>query len=227
MKKDDILKSCIILIAHLLLFASIFGQSDQDSTSITSFRKGRNFVGLSGSIGSSSIDNNQGIFYTDNNINKYSFDIRLGKFVANKNLVGLVFNTMRDHSTDYVDSEKEILSLGPFYRLYISNSPNIGLFFQTSVLYTYYVEHSEGLSGFLFIEEELRGHGISGTAGIGFAYVINDIVAFEVGFDYMFSGFKGEIVDLRNGSKNDITFRLHNYQFSFGFNLLFGRLKKE
>ena len=218
-------------LLYLFILTSLFCITDlaaqSDSTAIIPFRKGRNFVGLSGIIGSSSFHNDQGIFIGEDYINRYSFDIRLGKFVANKNLIGLVFNATRNHSTDFVEVEKEMLSAGPWYRLYLASKSDIGLYLQTSILYTYYVEHSEGFQGFIQIEEELRGHGISGTLGIGFAYVVADIVAFEVGFDYMISGLKGELIDLRNNNSQDLTFQRYNYQFSFGFNLMFGKLKKD
>ena len=116
--------------------------------------------------------------------------------------------------------------IGPWYRLYLGNMTNMGLYFQTALLYTNYVEHSDGFQGFLQIEEELRGNGISGVLGIGYAYVIADRVAFEVGFDYLYSYFDGELIDLRNGYKQEITFKRQNYQFSFGFILLFGKLKQ-
>lgn len=223
MKKANNLKLPVFILSIFIFLIDISAQSD--STSTIPFRKGRNFVGLTGSIGSSSFKNDQQIFINDGYSNRYSFDIRLGKFVANKNLLGLVFNAMRSHHNDFVEVERELLSMGPWYRLYVAGSTNIGLYTQTALLYTYYVEHSEGFQGFLQIEEELKGHGLSGTLGIGFAYVIADVVTFEVGFDYMISGIWGELHDLRNGNIEELTIQRNSYQFSFGFNLMFGKLK--
>lgn len=227
MIKLIVLKRLIFFILIVVLSTiDLSAQSTVDSTSSTPFRKGRNLVGISGSISSASINNSQGPYNADKFINKYSFDIKLGKFVANKNLLGIVFNVFRDHTADYVEVEKELLSIGPWYRLYIGNMTNMGLYTQTSVLYTNYVEHSDGVQGYIQMEQELRGNGISGTLGIGYAYVIADKVTFEVGFDYMFSRFVGELIDLRNDNSQEVTFNRQNYQFSFGFNLLFGKMKK-
>lgn len=221
------MKYCLPILFITFIFTELSAQSDSVSSSYTSFRKGRNFVGLSGSIGSFSNSDDQGIFIDNNFINKYSFNIRLGKTVADKNLVGLVFNATRDHSTDFVNVEKELLALGPLYRLYLGKTTNIGLYLQTSVVYTYYVQQSEGFQGLMLIDQELSGHGIGGTLGIGFAYVIADIVAFEVGFDYLLTSFNGEFINKITGIRKDLTFQRNGYQFSFGFNLMFGKLKKD
>ena len=55
--------------------------------------------------------------------NEYFFDVKLGKFVANKNLLGLSFNAQRAHLIGYVETEAYVLSVGPWYRLYLGKDP--------------------------------------------------------------------------------------------------------
>ena len=115
-------KILLLLFSIVVIWIDISGQSVSDSVPQTSFRKGRNLVGLSGSINSSSVENPQGLLLADTYINKYYLDIKLGKFFADKNLLGIVFNTTRGHTTDYIEVEKEIMSIGPWYRLYIGST---------------------------------------------------------------------------------------------------------
>lgn len=151
----------------------------------------------------------------------------LGKFVADKNLIGLVFGTTRNQSAGYLDIEQELTTLGPQYRLYTGNKPDMGLFARTIIFWAYYVENSVGSQGIYLVDETLKGNGAGADIGFGYSFVIADKVAFEIGFDYMLAHFKGEFHDNHLGTKENVTFNRHDYRFSFGFSILFNRLKDE
>jgi hypothetical protein len=215
------------LILFLLVSAiELNAQTVPDSTATTPFRKGRNMVGLSGSIRSSKLSNSS-FLSSDEFVNQYSFDVNLGKFIADKNLLGLVFSTTRDHSIRYVEKEQELILLGPQYRLFFGNKTDMGLYFRAILLGAYYVENSFGSQGNLLINETIEGFGLGGDIGFGYAYIIADKISFEIGFDYLLASFKGEFHDNFLGTKEDVSFIRHDYRFSFGFNLLFDRLRNE
>jgi hypothetical protein len=153
-------KSITLVIALFLMVSGLLAQSGSDSVELSSFRKGRNLVGLSGSISSSYL-NNASVSNDNSQLgNLYRFDIKLGKFVADKNLVGLFFIASR-------------------------------------------------------------------TQMIGLSYVMNDRVSFDVGFEYSQSRYWGKISNNSTNETNDIVLDRGGFVFSFGFNVLFERLKKD
>ncbi len=216
--------SLILLISFAVV--KLAAQSTADSSYITPFAKGRNYVGLSGSIRSSKIDNST-FNQTDQYINKYTFDISLGKFVANKNMVGLIVSATKNQSTDYVNTEQELITLGPLYRLYFGKKSDMGLFAQAILLGAYYVENSEGSQGIFFVDETVKGYGLGGDIGFGYAYVIGNMVSFEIGFNYLLAAFSGDLTDNHLGTTKEVNFVRHDYRFVFGFSLLFDKLKHD
>jgi hypothetical protein len=209
------------------MVSGLLAQSGSDSIELSSFRKGRNLVGLSGSISSSYLTNANSA--TDNSQlgNLYRFDIRLGKFVANKNVLGLLFIASRTQMIGYINTKAEVLGIGPWYRLYLGKEPNIAFFLQTDILYSNYYGESEGVQSFITIDENLDVAGIRAALGIGLSYVIGDRVSFDVGFEYNQARYWGEIINNSTEERNDIVLDRGGFVFSFGFNVLFERLKKD
>jgi hypothetical protein len=209
------------------MVSGLLAQTGSDSIELSSFRKGRNLVGLSGSISSSYINNASAA--TDNSQlgNIYRFDIRLGKFVANKNVVGLLFIASRAQMIGYINNKAEILGIGPWYRLYLGKEPNIAFYLQTDILYSNYYGESVGVQGFVTIDEYLDVAGIRASLGIGLSYVMGDRVSFDVGFEYSQARYWGVISDNSLDQQHDIVLDRGGFVFSFGFNVLFKRLKQD
>jgi len=206
--------------------SGLLAQTGSDSIELSSFRKGRNLVGLSGSISSSYL-NNASVSNDNSQLgNLYRFDIRLGKFVANKNVVGLLFIASRTQMIGYINNSAEVLGVGPWYRLYLGKVPNIAFYLQTNILYSNYYGESQGVQSFLTIDESLDVSGILGSLGIGLSYVMGDIISFDVGFEYNQARYWGVISDNSIDQKQDIIIDRGGFVFSFGFNVLFKRLKR-
>lgn len=220
-------RNFILFIALFLMVSGLLAQTGSDSIELSSFRKGRNLVGLSGSISSSYINNASAA--TDNSQlgNIYRFDIRLGKFVANKNVVGLLFIASRAQMIGYINNKAEILGIGPWYRLYLGKEPNIAFYLQTDILYSNYYGESVGVQGFVTIDEYLDVAGIRASLGIGLSYVMGDRVSFDVGFEYSQARYWGVISDNSLDQQHDIVLDRGGFVFSFGFNVLFKRLKQD
>ena len=212
-------------ILILFLAKGLFAQLDNDSIVISSFRQGRNLIGVSGTISSANTGNTQNFTSTDQFNNLYRFDVRLGNFVANKNLLGLLFITSNTHLAGYLESNAEVLSVGPWYRLYLGKHPNIALYLQSSIHYSSYFGNTSGVQGIFTINEEMEAKGITGSIGLGVCYVIADRISFEVGFDYNKARFWGTLSDNVMATKNDIIFDRSEYLFSFGITILFGKMK--
>ncbi len=220
-------RNFILFIALFLMVSGLLAQTGSDSIELSSFRKGRNLVGLSGSISSSYINNASAA--TDNSQlgNIYRFDIRLGKFVANKNVVGLLFIASRAQMIGYINNKAEVLGIGPWYRIYLGKEPNIAFYLQTDILYSNYYGESVGVQGFVTIDEYLDVAGIRASLGIGLSYVMGDRVSFDVGFEYSQARYWGVISDNSLDQQHDIVLDRGGFVFSFGFNVLFKRLKQD
>ncbi len=209
------------------MVSGLFAQSGSDSIELSSFRKGRNIVGLSGSISSSYLTNANNTNDNSQLGNLYRFDIKLGKFVADKNVVGLLFIASRTQMIGYVNTKAEVLGIGPWYRLYLGKEPNIAFYLQTNLLYSNYYGASEGVQSFFTIDENLDVQGIWGALGIGLSYVMNDRVSFDVGFEYNQARYWGAINNNITEESDDIVLDRGGFVFSFGFNVLFERLRKD
>ena len=85
------LRISTLIVTLFLMVSGLFAQTESDSIELSSFRKGRSLVGLSGSISSSYITNANASNDNPQLGNLYNFNIRLGRFVANKNVLGLAF----------------------------------------------------------------------------------------------------------------------------------------
>lgn len=205
----------------------MFAQTGSDSLELSSFRKGRNLVGLNGAISSSNLSSADGSFDNSQLGNLYRFDIRLGKFVANKNVVGLLFTASRTQMIGYINNKAEFLSIGPWYRLYLGKEPNIAFYIQTALLYSNYFGSSDGVQSLLTISEDLDVSGIHGAVGIGLSYVMGDLVSFDVGFEYNQARYWGVVRDNTLDTSEDIVIDRSGFIFSFGFQVLFERLKRD
>jgi hypothetical protein len=216
-----------LIIAILLLASTLSAQTVSDSIERSSFRKGRNLVGMSGSISSSNIASANTSADNSQLGNLYRFDVRLGKFVANKHMLGLLFSASRTQMVGYVNARAEFLGIGPWYRLYLGKDPHIAFYIQTDILYSDYYGESIGTRALFTVDENLELDGVRASLGIGLSYVVGDRVSFDVGFEYNQARYWGVIRDNVFDSKQDVVLDRGGFVFSFGFNVLFKRLKQD
>lgn len=209
------------------MVSGLYSQIDSDSIELSSFRKGRNLVGLNGAISSSDLSRADGPNDNSQLGNLYRFDIRLGKFVANKNTLGLLFSASRTQMIGYVNNTAEFLNVGPWYRIYLGKEANVAFYIQADLLYSNYYGSSTGVQSIFIIDEELDMAGIHGALGIGLSYVMGDRVSFDVGFEYNRSRYWGEAQDNTLGTSEDLIIERSGFIFSFGFQVIFERLKKD
>jgi len=142
-------------------------------------------------------------------------------------MLGLVFSASRTQMIGYVNNIAEILGVGPWYRLYLGKEPNIAFFLQTDMVYSNYYGESVGVSSLVYIDEHLDVAGIRGSLGVGLSYVMGDRVAFDVAFDYNLSRYWGILKDNNLNVQQDIVLDRGGFVFSFGFYVLFNRLKQD
>ena len=220
-------RNFILILFLFLMVSGLCAQTGTDTVELSSFRKGRNLVGLNGSISSSYLSNASSSNDNSQLGNLYRFDLRLGKFVANKNVVGLLFIASRTQMIGYINNKAEVLGIGPWYRLYLGKEPNIAFYLQTDILYSNYYGESNGVQSFITIDENLDVAGMRAALGIGLSYVMGDRVSFDVGFEYNQARYWGEITNHSTEERHDIVLDRGGFVFSFGFNVIFERLKRD
>ncbi|MCK5464170.1 MAG: hypothetical protein KAI95_14180 [Bacteroidales bacterium] len=217
----------LFITSFMFLVSCLMAQDDADSIKVTTFRKGRNLVGIGGSVSSSILDKTKISSNPSDLGNNYHFDLKLGKFVADKNLVGLSFDASRAHLIGYIETIAEVLAVGPWYRYYIGKDPNLALYFQSTLQYSSYHGHSAGVQNLVSINEEIAAGGINGSLGLGICYAMADIITFEVGCDFHQGRFWGTLTDNALGTEQDLVLNRSKFAFTFGFTVLFGKLKED
>lgn len=212
----------------LFLFpVGMLAQDVCDTTDLHPLRKSRIYVGIGGSVSSSYTEHASN---PNSNIqlgNNYRFNLKLGKFIAPKNLLGIYFTASRTQLVGLINSSAEILSVGPWYRYYIGKDPNIALFLQTSILYSSYFGTSEGNPALLSVDETLEVMGINGSIGLGMSYTIADRICFEVSCSYGQARYWGTYTDFVLYQEIDVSLNRGEMLFDFGIGILFNRIKND
>lgn len=218
----------VISLFSIILFISTYSVSCQDITKTieTPFSKGRSVVALGGNINSGTSGRIGFVSDSKKFINQYAFDINLAKVVSNNFLIGLQFATERTETEQLVNSETEILTLGPIIRLYLTPGKKGGFFLQGGLLFVNYYERNTLFEQFLSIDESITGHGYAGYFGLGYTYVLNNSIGFEVGFNYRLSSINAEVEDHIGQVKANQNFTRADIMFNFGFIILFNKIKE-
>ena len=203
-----------------LLFCSTlaFSQSQEDDSVTTAFRKGRWLTGLSGGISSSStkLDTaSQQAFG-----NQYSFDFSTGKFFKDRWLLGGLFRIQRDNSRQFVELESETLLVAPLISYYLTNNKQGSIFFSIAPGYSRFREKTVIIVGGTPSQELLSGGGFGLFTQLGYSFVLNDRVVFDLGLGLNNNWIraKREIDGGGTSSKTDIA--IGTVLFSFGFNVI-------
>lgn len=222
------MKKLVILGILLIWFSTSTGFS-QDSVKViqTPFTKGRSLVAMGGSINSGTSDRIGLVTDSKKFINQYSFDINLSKVVARNFIIGLKFSTERTETEQIVDSQSEMLTLGPVTRVYLATNYSGGFFLQGGLLFVNYFERNTLFGNFQVIDESIEGLGYAGFIGLGYTYVMHNRVGFEVGFNYRISTIYAEFFDHIGPVSDFQTFTRADIMFNFGFIILFNKIKKK
>jgi hypothetical protein len=140
-------------------------------------------------------------------------------------MVGLLFFTNKVNLVGAIESSADVTSIGPFYRLYLGKK-DIALILQASASYANYVSNSIGIISSNVLNQGIEAGGINGAIGIGVTYVMARRVTFEVTNEYSMARYWGVLNDHVLDSDSDIVLNFSGLRFSFGFTVLFGKLKE-
>ncbi|WP_350288992.1 hypothetical protein [uncultured Croceitalea sp.] len=211
--------SLFIFLLLLVLPISILSQQVKSQDSLeTPFRKGRWLTGLAGSISSNTTTINS----ADEKIitNDFGLNFSTGKFIKDRLLLGGIINANRASSSGNVDRTEESLFIGPFVSYYLTENERGSLFTTLSPGYVRYRDETSFNNAVNPISEFSEGGGFGALLGLGYSYVINDQIAFDIGFDLNLFWVD---VDLEQQPTNTISSQniaVSNIAFTFGFNVI-------
>ena len=209
----------ILVFAYLFTLApNAFAQEIEKDSTLTSFRKGRWFTGLSGSISSGTIENSTS--GKKSSSNRYGIEISTGKFIKNRLLVGFLFSAHRDNfESDFVKTTESIF-IGPQASYYFSKSRTGSIFFKLSPGFVIYRDQTSLLLEDTFTELISEGNGFGFLTTLGYSYVLHDRITFDLGLNLNVSWISVEQNSETIEVINDVNIVLSDLSFSFGFNVL-------
>lgn len=222
-------RNAFALFLFLLISTIVSAQADSisDSLKFKPLGKGSFLVGIGGSISSNNLAQTNFKTNAAQFGNTYQFEVMLGRFVADRHLLGLQFNTRKVSLLGEIETTADITNLGPMYRLYFGKNPGISLFLITSVKWSAYDDLSKGTISGVNIHHEISAQGIHGSLGLGISYIMASRVAFDVSCKYTLSRYWGALSDFVANEENDIILDFRGFNFSFGFRVLFGKIKQD
>ncbi len=214
------LKRRNFILLFVILFA-FFDAYSQDSVSDkTPFRKGRWYLGLDGNVKSQFQTQAFNIFDNINFTNGYNLRIKGGYFSHNYFTIGPLFTIGRQNIQENINEEFELLKIGGWFRYYLAKNSNASLYPDIAFVFANYYAHSQyehPTDPFDFVT---RGVGPGVILGLGFDYVINDIIALEIIMNYNFTYFFGEERDLLLNTDKYKQFSVGEIQLTLGFAVL-------
>ncbi|WP_299429922.1 outer membrane beta-barrel protein [uncultured Maribacter sp.] len=184
----------------------------------TPFREGRWLTGLAGTISSNTNKTKSSDKKTITN--EFGLNFSTGKFIKGRWLLGGRLNLNRASSSNNVDRTTESLYVGPFSSYYLSKNNRGSLFTTLSMGYVRYREETSFNDLASPITELAEGGGFGTLFGLGYSYVINDQIAFDIGFDLNIF-----LVDISqeqrpSGTTASENLTVSNTAFTFGFNVI-------
>ncbi len=212
------LLTSLLFFFLLTISTGINAQEIKKDSSETSFRKGRWFTGLSGSISSGVNENTTS--GKKSNRNRYSIDISSGKFIKDRLLLSFLFAANRENiESDFIKTTEGIF-IGPKASYYFSNSKTGSLFYSLSPGFVIYRDETSLLIDDNFNELISEGEGFGIISTLGYSYVLHDRITFDLGLNVTASWItvdqKSETIEV----ENNVNFVLSDLSFTFGFNVL-------
>ena len=204
----------------LVLSPNALAQDIKNDSITTSFRKGRWLIGLSGVIGSSSTENKS--FNETSISNRYGIGISMSNFIKNRLSIGFTTNMERKNIESHTGNLRttENIFIGPIGSYYLSKSEVGSLFFSLSPGFVLYRDEIGIIQEDNFIENIDKGAGFGTHLTLGYAYIIYDRIAFNLGLIWGVSWIDVESKSLPSENINNANITISDLNFSFGFNIL-------
>lgn len=206
----------------ILFFGAICLQGQSTSIAAdsleTPFREGRWLTGLSGSISSNTTKT---VASEEKAItNEFGLNLSTGRFIKDRWLLGGKINTDRASSAGSVDRTTESLFVGPFVSYYLSSNSRGSLFTSLSTGYVRYREETQLNTLQAPTELSSEGGGFGTLVDLGYSYVFDDKIAFDIGFNLNLFWIEIDQEELPSAMVSSQNISISNIAFTFGFNVI-------
>ena len=199
-----------------------FGQEQVklDTTDIlgTPFKKKVWLTGIAGSFSSGSAltdTTTQRVFS-----NSFGIDLSTGRFVRDRWLVGLLFQTSKESSRQFIIRESEDLFIGPLIQHYLIDDEIGSIFLSFSPGYASLRESTQVERNGIIQREKARGDGFAMVMSAGYSYVMHRRIAFDIRMNISNAWITAERTSEPSGVRTNQSVQVGNISFSFGFNVL-------
>ena len=214
--------TCILCLFIAGIFSS-YAQDDIPSDTLpTPFRQGRWLSGISGSISSST--NKTRSTDIESTTNQFGISLDGGKFIKDRWLIGGIVNFEGSDFEGNASISSETFFVGPMVSHYFSDSPRGSLFMSFAPGYSRYIDNLRSSQGPANLIQESSGSGFGINVSLGYSFVIEDRIAFDIGFDISQAWFSVEVEDRIEDINFSENIALNNIAFKFGFRILLNQL---
>lgn len=206
--------ACLLLLSALHVCSQGINTDSLD----TPFKKGRWLTGLSGSISS----NTNKVKSSDNKLttNEFRLTLSTGTFIKNQWLFGGRLSADRGSSAGGVNRTTESLFIGPFSSYYLSPNSRGSLFVTASPGFVRYREQASFNNVADPFEQLSEGNGFGTLFGLGYSYVIDNKIAFDIGVDINLFWIGLNQEQSPSGTQSSDSLSVSNTAFTFGFNVI-------
>ncbi|MFC2107160.1 hypothetical protein ACFLRY_02370 [Bacteroidota bacterium] len=208
------------ILSLFFLFVVINTYSQDSISDDTPFRKGRWYLGLDGNVKSQFQTQAFNIFDNINFTNGYNLRVKGGYFPLNYFTFGPLFTIGRQNVQENINEEFELLKIGGWFRYYLAKNSNASLYPDIALVFANYYAHSKFEHPTDPFDLVTKGVGPGVILGLGFDYVIEDIIALEIILNYNFTYFFGESQDQLKNTEKYKQFSVGEIQLTLGFAIL-------
>ena len=216
------LRFLFLLLFLFFLLPTYCQESDPagDNTPDNSYRAGRWITGISGTINSSNLGRGFSERDTSSFSNGHLVNLQVGYLIKDQFPVGLFVSSRSQSSFERFERDSENLSIGLWSRYYFIPG-NASLYPELALFYTHFFNRnlliSETTTG---IDTSIDGDGYGAALGLGFSYVLEDVLVFDIGLNYNFFRIRGDLIDKIQETATKKSFSAQEVNFSFGFKVL-------
>ncbi len=179
-------------------------------------------LGLNGFISSTNTILSGTLGLSDKFSNTFFYNLRGSYFFKDRLNLGMFAGISRINSEELIIRETETFIIGPQSRYYVSKNKEGSLYFELSAFYSRIYDRSAIIDIANSYDLILEGNGFGGSIGLGYTYVINDLVFLEIGFETFITWFNGDTIDQITNSKKQQNFTRYELSFNFGLGILLG-----
>ncbi len=206
----------LFLILLIFISTACLAQESDSAVAETPFRKGRWITGLNGRISSGTTEFDSLKIRS----NSYAISIGTGRIFKDRWLAGLLLEAGRENAEDFNSRESEFLFVGPAVTRYFSKSAQGSVYLLLSPGYARTRESNEFEINGIVDEQEVIGSGFGLVSTLGYSYVMNDQIGFNIGLTLTNFWIDATRTSALSNVRTSESLKVGELSFTFGFSVI-------